>query len=127
MDSFGWLIALHSTLEAEPVHSSPGRVRRPNSGLVFARCVFSAPSAPDGPSIAPLPKECRSVLQHLFLDSTRIGPILCRHEVVERALVDTGSSDCELREGLLRRLPELPIVERAAADSDMEDLRHHLK
>ena len=33
-------------------------------------------------------------------------------EVVERALVDTGSSDCELREGLLRRLPELPIVER---------------
>ena len=33
-------------------------------------------------------------------------------EVVERALVDTGSSDCELREGLLSRLPELPIVER---------------
>eukprot|EP00439_Symbiodinium_sp_Y106_P061974 s444_g9.t1 len=68
---------------AAPVHSSPGRVLRVNSGLVFARCIFSAPSAPDGPCI-----------------------------VVERALVDTGSSDCELREGLLRRLPELPIVER---------------
>ncbi|CAE7247248.1 unnamed protein product [Symbiodinium necroappetens] len=71
------------TKQAAAVHSSPGRVLRPNSGLVFARCAFSAPSAPDGPCI-----------------------------VVERALVDTGSSDCELREGLLRRLPELPIVER---------------
>ena len=39
--------------EAAPVHSSPGRVLRPNSGLVFARCVFSAPSSPDGPGIAP--------------------------------------------------------------------------
>lgn len=32
--------------------------------------------------------------------------------MVERALVDTGSSDCELREGLLRRLPQLPVVAR---------------
>ena len=37
---------------AAPVHSSPGRVLRVNSGLVFARCIFSAPSAPDGPCIA---------------------------------------------------------------------------
>mmetsp|Transcript_22534 Transcript_22534/g.57659 ORF Transcript_22534/g.57659 Transcript_22534/m.57659 type:complete len:219 (-) Transcript_22534:149-805(-) len=33
-----------------------------------------------------------------------------RQVVVEHALVDTGSSDCELREGLLRRLGPLPMI-----------------
>ncbi|CAE8584076.1 unnamed protein product, partial [Polarella glacialis] len=30
--------------------------------------------------------------------------------VVEHALVDTGSSDCEIREGLLRKIGPLPLI-----------------
>ncbi|CAK9109097.1 Putative WD repeat-containing protein [Durusdinium trenchii] len=77
-----WLRAASAAV-VPPVATSLGRVLRPQSSLVFARCSFTAPSCPDGPAV-----------------------------VVERALVDTGSSDCELREGLLKRLPPLPVVAR---------------
>lgn len=55
------------------------------SGLTLAKCTFSSPLAPQGPCV-----------------------------VVRHALVDTGSSDCELRGWLLNRLPQLPVVSRGA-------------
>jgi len=51
--------------------------------VTYARVVLASPLAPDGPRV-----------------------------VVEQALVDTGSADCELREGLFRRLWPLPLVAR---------------
>eukprot|EP00438_Fugacium_kawagutii_P008711 Skav236661 [mRNA] locus=scaffold3354:85803:95093:+ [translate_table: standard] len=47
-----------------------------------------------------------------WLQTVRSAVTLPPVEVVERALVDTGSSDCELREGLLKHLPPLPVVAR---------------
>lgn len=55
------------------------------SGLTLAHCTFTSPLAPHGPRV-----------------------------VVRRALVDSGSSDCELRGNLLERLPRLPVVSRGA-------------
>eukprot|EP00928_Gymnodinium_smaydae_P080506 TRINITY_DN64191_c0_g1_i1.p1 TRINITY_DN64191_c0_g1~~TRINITY_DN64191_c0_g1_i1.p1 ORF type:complete len:469 (-),score=71.08 TRINITY_DN64191_c0_g1_i1:35-1441(-) len=54
-------------------------------GLTYAHCTFISPLCPNGPRV-----------------------------VVERALVDSGSSDCELLPGLLRRLGALPLVARGA-------------
>lgn len=54
-------------------------------GLTYTRAVFSSPLSSHGPRV-----------------------------VVERALVDTGSSDCELREGFLRQLGPLPVIARGA-------------
>lgn len=53
-------------------------------GPAFVSCAFTSPWAPQGP------------------------------HVLVRALVDTGSSDCELRPSLLQRLPALPIVASGA-------------
>lgn len=54
-------------------------------GLTRVRCSFVSPLAPDGPSVE-----------------------------VDRALVDTGSSDCELLPQLLARLQPLPVVAHGA-------------
>lgn len=54
-------------------------------GLTYVQCIFTSPLSPRGPRV-----------------------------VVERALVDTGSSDCELRAGLIGRLPALPIITQGA-------------
>ena len=41
------------TSQASEGSVSAGRVLRPDSSLVFARCVFTSPCAPDGPGVAP--------------------------------------------------------------------------
>lgn len=58
-----------------------GIFRAVEASLTFASVTFSSPLAPDGPQV-----------------------------VVEKALIDTGSSDCEIRESYLRRLGLLPLV-----------------
>eukprot|EP00927_Polykrikos_kofoidii_P043552 TRINITY_DN37627_c0_g1_i1.p1 TRINITY_DN37627_c0_g1~~TRINITY_DN37627_c0_g1_i1.p1 ORF type:complete len:445 (+),score=50.36 TRINITY_DN37627_c0_g1_i1:78-1337(+) len=54
--------------------------------VTYLRCVFASPLAPDGP-----------------------------HVVVAQALVDTGSADCDLREGFLSQLMPVPVVARGRA------------
>eukprot|EP00929_Paragymnodinium_shiwhaense_P084931 TRINITY_DN45448_c0_g1_i1.p1 TRINITY_DN45448_c0_g1~~TRINITY_DN45448_c0_g1_i1.p1 ORF type:complete len:166 (-),score=11.84 TRINITY_DN45448_c0_g1_i1:23-520(-) len=63
-------------------------------GLTYARCYFSSPLSPEGPFV-----------------------------MAERALVDTGSSDCELHPRMLRCLPRLPVLARGAVCSRIADCR----
>eukprot|EP00419_Tripos_fusus_P005806 CAMPEP_0172680612 /NCGR_PEP_ID=MMETSP1074-20121228/16880_1 /TAXON_ID=2916 /ORGANISM="Ceratium fusus, Strain PA161109" /LENGTH=432 /DNA_ID=CAMNT_0013498969 /DNA_START=53 /DNA_END=1351 /DNA_ORIENTATION=+ len=69
----------------EPIHMLGGSAAGASIGLTYVHCVFSSPLSPAGPCV-----------------------------VVGAGLVDTGSSDCELRGNLLARLPVLPVVMRGA-------------
>lgn len=69
----------------EPSHMLGGSAAGADIGLTYVHCVFSSPFSPAGPCVT-----------------------------VGAGLVDTGSSDCELRGNLLARLPALPVVMRGA-------------
>jgi len=75
----------YGPLSLGPNHILGGRATGANNGFTYVQCVFTSPLSPAGPCVT-----------------------------VEAALVDTGSSDCELCGNLLARLPALPVVMRGA-------------